>query len=172
MIAEDVAFPDPTTFVGSRAAVLLGYLDFYRSRLVAKLRCLPEEALRSSSLPSGWSPLELTNHLRFVERRWLEWGFEGQPVDQPWGDSRDGRWYVAPGRSREDVIGALSQQAEQTRLIVEAHTLADIGLPSPRWDGRPPASLERILLHLLQEYARHIGQLDIVVELAGGDVGE
>src|SRR6202000_2532189 len=135
MIAEGVAFPDPTTFVESRAAVLLGYLDFFRSRLVAKLRSLPDAAVRSSSLPSGWTALELANHLRFVERRWLEWGFEGQPVDEPWGDSRDGRWYVAPDRSREDVITALSEQAQQTRLIVEAHTLADIGLPSPRWDG-------------------------------------
>ena len=41
-------------------------------------------------------------------------------------------------------------------------------LPS---DGAPPATLERVLFHLLQEYARHLGHLDIVAELAGGPVG-
>ena len=50
--------------------------------------------------------------------------------------------------------------------------LADIGQPGPRWDGADPASLERVLFHLLQEYARHVGHLDIVVELADGQTGE
>jgi hypothetical protein len=39
-------------------------------------------------------------------------------------------------------------------------------------DGADPAPLERILFHLLQEYARHVGHLDIVSELAGGQTGE
>src|SRR5215472_13190418 len=41
-----------------------------------------------------------------------------------------------------------------------------------RWYGADPATLERILFHLLQEYARHVGHLDIVSELAGGPTGE
>ena len=59
-----------------------------------------------------------------------------------------------------------------TRAIVEAHDLADAGQPGERWDGNPPATLERILFHLLQEYARHLGHLDIATELAGGLTGE
>ena len=50
--------------------------------------------------------------------------------------------------------------------------LAAVGAPGPRWEGAEPASLERVLFHLLQEYARHLGHLDIVTELAGGPVGE
>jgi hypothetical protein len=50
--------------------------------------------------------------------------------------------------------------------------LSEVGKPGPRWDGAEPATLERILFHLLQEYARHAGHLDIVRELADGRVGE
>jgi uncharacterized damage-inducible protein DinB len=165
-------FPSPTLPVASRAEVFTGYLDYFRSRLVSKLRSLPEEELRSSRLPSGWPPIALIRHLRYVERRWLEWGFSGVPVTDPWGDERDGRWYVGPGETLDDLVAQLDDQASRTRAVVAEHDLADVGQPGERWDGAPPATLERVLFHLLQEYARHVGQLDVVAELAGGETGE
>ncbi|HTS94982.1 MAG TPA: DinB family protein [Streptosporangiaceae bacterium] len=167
-----IPFPEPTDPAASRAEVFLRYLDFFRSGLVDKLEGLPEGDLRRSRLPSGWAPIELLKHLAYVEMRWLEWGFEGRAVADPWGDRRDDRWYVAPGETLGDLVAALHAQADRTRAIVESHDLADIGQPGERWDGAPPASLERVLFHLLQEYARHLGQLDIVAELAGGPTGE
>jgi hypothetical protein len=47
-----------------------------------------------------------------------------------------------------------------------------VGQPGERWASQPPATLERVLFHLLHEYARHLGHLDIVTELAGGQTGE
>jgi uncharacterized damage-inducible protein DinB len=167
-----VPFPEPTTAVGSRAEVLLGYLGYFRARLVDKVRGLPESELRSSRLPSGWSPIELLKHLTYVELRWLEWGFEGRPVADPWGDRRDDRWYVGPTESLEELVVALDAQAQRSRAVVEAHDLAERGQPGPRWDGAEPATLERVLFHLVQEYARHVGHLDVVAELADGAVGE
>lgn len=158
--------------MSSRAEVFLGYLDYFRSRMVSKLEALPAHELRSSRLPSGWTPIELLKHLTYVELRWLEWGFEGRDVADPWADRRDDRWYVAPGETLEQLVAALHQQAVRTRVVVESHDLADIGQPGERWDGADPASLERILFHLLQEYARHVGHLDIVCELAGDQTGE
>jgi hypothetical protein len=93
-------------------------------------------------------------------------------VADPWGDGRDDRWYVAADETLEELVGALRAQAARTRAVVESHDLADTGQPGERWDGADPASLERILFHLLQEYARHVGHLDIVSELAGGQTGE
>ncbi len=167
-----VPFPEPTTPVSAPAAVFLGYLDYFRYQLVSKLQALPRSELRRSRLPSGWTPIELLNHLSHVEMRWLEWGFEGRDVADPWADSQDGRWHVAAGRDLEELVTALQAQAARTRAIVESHDLADIGQPGDRWDGADPPSLERILFHLLQEYARHIGHLDIASELAGGETGE
>jgi uncharacterized damage-inducible protein DinB len=167
-----VPLPEPTIPVPARAEVFLGYLDYFRSRLVGKLEALPAGELRRSRLPSGWTPIELLKHLTYVELRWLEWGFEGRDVPHPWADSRDGRWYVAGGETLEGLAGALRAQAVRTRAVVESHDLADIGQLGDRWDGADPSPLERILFHLLQEYARHVGHLDIVSELAGGQTGE
>jgi uncharacterized damage-inducible protein DinB len=167
-----VPFPEPTAPAGSRTEVFLRYLDYFRDRLAAKLRALPEAELRSSRLPSGWTPLQLLKHLTYVEMRWLEWGFEGRDVADPWGDRRDGRWHVAPEETLEDLLAKLNEQAARSKAIIESHDLAETGQPGDRWDGEPPATLERILFHLLQEYARHLGHLDVVSELAGGATGE
>jgi uncharacterized damage-inducible protein DinB len=167
-----VPFPEPTAPAGSRAEVFLRYLDFFRDRLAAKLRALPESELRSSRLPSGWTPLQLLKHLTYVETRWLEWGFEGRDVADPWGDRRDGRWYVAPEETLDDLLEKLTEQAARSTAVVESHDLGEAGQPGDRWDGEPPATLERVLFHLSQEYARHLGHLDIVSELAGGATGE
>ena len=69
-------------------------------------------------------------------------------------------------------MAALHARAARTRAIVESHDLDDRGQPGDRWDGGDPPALERILLHLLQEYARHLGHLDIISELADGELGE
>lgn len=165
-------FPSPTVPAASRAAVHLRYLDYFRAVLVAKLQGLPDDELRSSRLPSGWTPLELLKHVTHVEARWLEWGFEGRYVGDPWGDRRGGRWHVPAEETLAHLIGELENQADRSRVVVEAHTLDEVGQPGERWDGASPATLERVLLHLLQEYARHVGHLDVVRELIDGRVGE
>lgn len=165
-------FPSPTDPARSRAEVLLRYLDYFRSVLADKLDGLPDDELRRSRLPSGWAPIELLKHLTYVEMRWLEWGFEGKSVDAPWADSRDGRWYVAPDETLPQLLDALNRQAATSRAVVGSHDLADVGRPGERWDGAEPPSLERVLLHLLQEYARHAGHIDVVRELVDGRVGE
>jgi uncharacterized damage-inducible protein DinB len=170
--AISVPFPEPTTPAGSPAEVFLRYLDFFRSRLASKLETLPAAELRNSRLPSGWTPLELLKHLRYVELRWLEWGFEGRDVKDPWADSKDGRWAVGPEETLPGLLAGLQDQADKTRAIVDSHDLGDVGQPGDRWDGAAPATLERVLFHLVQEYARHLGHLDVVVELATGASGE
>jgi uncharacterized damage-inducible protein DinB len=165
-------FPEPSIPLSSRAEVLLGYLDYFRSRLVSKLEALPGGELRLSRLPSGWTPIELLKHLAHAELRWLEWRFEGRDVADPWADDRDGRWYVAADETLEELVAALHAQAARSRAVVESHDLADIGQPGDGWAGAEPGTLERVLLHLLQEYARHVGHLDIVSELADGQIGE
>lgn len=166
-----VPFPEPTSPVGSRAEIFLGYLDYFRA-VLRKLGGLPEDELRRSRLPSGWAPLELLKHLTYVELRWLDWGFEGSAVGEPWADQREGRWRIEPGENLDTLLAGLTERAARSRAIVEAHELSEKGQPGPRWGDADPASLERILFHLVQEYARHVGHLDIVRELADGAVGE
>ncbi|MEV6304022.1 DinB family protein [Actinoplanes sp. NPDC051861] len=165
-------FPTPMEPASGRAEVFVRYLDFYRETLLAKVAQLPETELRTSRLPSGWTPLELVKHLRWVELRWIEWGFQGGEVADPWGDRKDDRWYVAPEETAAKLIEELRRQGEVTAAAFTGTDLDTVGRPGPRWDGEAPPTLERIGFHLLQEYARHAGHLDIVVELAGGPTGE
>lgn len=148
------------------------YLDYFRETVLSKVSALPDDELRRSRLPSGWTPLELLKHLRYVELRWIEWGFQGSEVGEPWGDQRGDRWYVAPEETRDALVEALRAQGTHTATVAADNELTAVGAPGPRWAGAPPAPLERVLFHLLQEYARHLGQLDIVAELAGGPLGE
>ncbi len=165
-------FPSPTVPASSRTEVFLRYLDFFRSRVTAKIGDMPDAELRSSRLPSGWTPLELVKHLRYVELRWLEWGFEGRDGGDPWGDRQGDRWSVGPDETAATLLAGLQAQAARSRAIIEARRLDEVGQPGDRWDGADPATLERVLFHLLQEYARHVGHLDIVTELATGRSGE
>ena len=78
--------------------ILLQQLSYYRATLLAKLDGLSPDQLTGSILPSGWSPLGLLKHLVFVERRWMQWGFEADQVADPWGDhdpNSEG-WLVTP----------------------------------------------------------------------------
>lgn len=172
MVGMTMPFPSPTVPAAGRGEVFARYLDFFRETVVSKVSALPDGELRRSRLPSGWTPLELVKHLRFVELRWIEWGFQGQPIDEPWGDRRDDRWYVGPDESRDELLAALRAQGAHTAAVIAGTDLTAIGAPGPRWDGQEPPPLERVLFHLVQEYARHLGHLDIVTELAGGPVGE
>lgn len=165
-------FPAPTDHQASRADALLSYLDYFRSVIVDKVQGLPDEELRASRLVSGWTPLGLIKHLTYVELRWMVWGFAGERVEHPWADSRNDLWFVSDDERPLDLINDLHLQAARTRTIVRDHRLSDRGQPGPRWPDAEPATLERVLLHLIQEYARHAGHLDIVRELIDGRTGE
>lgn len=165
-------FLSPTDPATSRTEVMLRYLDYFRDQVVARIESLPDTELRASRVPSGWTPLELLKHLTYVELRWLEWGFAGSDVEDPWGDRRGERWHVGADETPSALVADLRAQAERSRAVIEAHPLDEVGAPGERWAGADPATLDRVLLHLLQEYARHVGHLDIVTEQAGGATGE
>lgn len=165
-------FPSPTGPVLPRDDIFLQYFDYFRERVIEKVTALPLDALMVSVVPTDWTALELVKHLTFVEMRWLEWGFEGHAVDEPWGDHVGDHWCISPDDTRDSLLTGLRERGLQTRAIVEHHGLDDVGEPGPRWDGAEPATLERVLFHLLQEYARHLGHLDVYAELADGPIGE
>jgi uncharacterized damage-inducible protein DinB len=164
--------PSPTGPVIARDEVFLTYLDYLRERTIDKIASLPLDALIVSVVPTDWTALELLQHLTFVEMRWLEWGFEGRPVEEPWADHLGDRWFVDSETTLEALIEALRARGLQTSRIIRRHDLDEVGRPGPRWGGDEPATLERVLFHLVVEYARHLGHLDIYCELADGLTGE
>jgi uncharacterized damage-inducible protein DinB len=171
-----MVYEEPSRTMVEPKELLLGYLDYYRAALLAKLDGLSDQDLRASRLPSGWSPLELFNHLIHMERRWLEWGFAGRQVVGPWADHLDGdpeaeRWVLPADASLASLTARLEETAQTTTEVTADAALTDPAQLGGRFDQDPPA-LSWILLHVLQEYARHLGHLDVVRELIDGTVGE
>jgi uncharacterized damage-inducible protein DinB len=163
--------PDPS--VSDPRELLLGYLDWYRDALMRKLAGLTDAQLRTPVEPLGWSPLGLVKHLGWVERRWMRWGFaaEDVPAYPPGGDRAE--WGVPAGEPTQSVMAAYREEVERSRSLAATADLSQQARTGGRF--RQPAeapSLARILFHLLQEYARHLGHLDVARELVDGVTGE
>src|SRR5579863_2509153 len=119
--------PSPTGSAMARAEVFLMYLDYFRGRVIEKVASLPPDALVVSVVPTDWTALELVKHLTYVEMRWLEWGFEGQPVEEPWGDHLGDRWCVGPDDTLDTLVEELRGRGEKTGAIVRRHALEERG---------------------------------------------
>lgn len=163
MIEQHEQVPDDT------AEALLAYLDEHRSDVRAKLAELDPADLTTSRVPTGWSPLGLLHHLVSMERRWLVWLFLGEEVEHPWAD--DGDAEGAPWNDDvdlDDLLARLDDGGRRTREIVQAYALDDRRDPTGKLGTDEVPSLQAILLHVSDEYSRHLGHLDVAVELARG----
>ena len=165
-------FPEPASTPDLRG-LMLDYLDFLRGVVADKLEGLGEQELRSSVVPSGWTPAGLVNHLVNVERRWLRWGFLAEPVPDPWRDHADDDGWVTPDATAAELRSLLESTGARSRAIVEEHELTETAAVGGRFtDATEAPQLQWILLHLIQELARHAGHLDIARELVDGVTGE
>lgn len=172
---ERPAWMDPLDGPGMKVSdareLLLGYLDWYRETLLRKISGLSDTQLRTPVEPLGWSPLGLVNHLGWVERRWMRWGFAAEDVVAwpPGGDAEEFR----ADEPADRVLAAYDAEVRRSREVTAGAALTDVARLGGRFsdpDQAPP--LARILFHLLQEYARHVGHLDVARELIDGVTGE
>jgi uncharacterized damage-inducible protein DinB len=165
-------FPEPASTDDLRG-LLLDYLDFFRGVVAGKLEGLTDAHLTESVVPSGWTPSGLVHHLVNVERRWLEWGFLGRQVEEPWRDATEDGGWITLDLPVVELEAMLDETAARTRSIVESHQLSEVAATTGRFrDPDTAPQLQWILLHLIQEYARHVGHLDIARELVDGRTGE
>lgn len=164
-------FPEPTSATADSGELFARYLDFYRETVLAKVAALDAHDLRTSRLPSGWTPVELLSHLAHMEQRWFVWGFLGEQVPSPWGDDRHSRWHVSDEVTPDQLVMMLRAVGERTTAVLAGTSLDAVAAVGGRFQDDPPTLLW-ICFHVLQEYARHTGHLDIAVELAGGPTGE
>jgi len=165
-------FPEPAATADLRG-LLLTYLDFYRDAVIDKLDGLDAATVQVSVVPSGWTAAGLVNHLANVERRWMRWGFVAEDISDPWRDHDGDDGWVSPRVDVTELASRLRRAGGNTRRIAEAHALTDRAAVGGRFTDEAAApQLQWILLHLIQEYARHAGHLDSWRELHDGEVGE
>ncbi|KOG29697.1 DinB family protein [Streptomyces resistomycificus] len=151
---------------------LTTFLDYARDTARAKCEDVSAENARKAPLPG--SPLMtlsgLVNHLRWVEYYWFQVVFLGEEDKGPWTDEDpDREMRIAVDFPLSDVLTEYAEQAARYRELVAAHDL-DAKAERSNGDGRR-VDLRWILLHLIEETARHNGHLDIVRELVDGRTG-
>jgi uncharacterized damage-inducible protein DinB len=160
--------PEPP-YLGDEDQTLVGFLDFHRATLLWKLEGLDDEQLRRPMVPSGTSLLGMVKHLAYVERWWFQQVWAGREVTYPWTDEDpDADWRVEPSETTADILALYRGECDASREIVAASSPLDEVAHHPRRE----LSRRWILVHMIEETARHNGQADILREQLDGVTGE
>lgn len=166
---------EPPTMAGERET-LIAFLRWQRETLELKCAGLtPGEMARRSVEPSTMSLLGLLRHMADVERGWFRWFMAGEDVPDRFSsdDNPDGDF---AGATDDSEVVAEAWEAWRTEVAwaeryVAIHSDLNIaGKRTDRWRGQ--LSLRWVLVHMIEEYARHNGHADLLRERIDGRVGQ
>jgi uncharacterized damage-inducible protein DinB len=148
--------------------MLQAFLDWYRLTLLHKCAGLTGAQLAERSVPpSSLSLLGLVRHMTKVERAWFRQRFAGEPVTSPFGDDADADFdRLDPARAAADY----ARLTEEIKLADAA--VANASLDDTFVHRGEVMSLRLIYLHMIEEYARHMGHADLLRERIDGTTGQ
>jgi uncharacterized damage-inducible protein DinB len=158
--------------------MLLAFLDYQRRVLARKAEGLTDEQVRIAACPpSDMTLLGLIRHMADVERAWFERGVLDSEVGpiffgaaHPDGDD-DGDFHPPSDATIAEAFAAYWREIELANEI----TAAEASLDTVERRSRPPRpqySLRWILVHMIEEYARHCGHADLLRQAIDGSVGD
>jgi uncharacterized damage-inducible protein DinB len=163
------------------ATTLRAFLDYHRDTLRWKTAGLTADQLRTPLPPSDLTLGGLVKHLALVESDWLSVALRGEPLLPPfdtvdWSADRDWDFHSAAADSPEELRSLFDASVAASDRILDAALAAPGGLDAlaVREDrrGHERFSLRWILVHLIEEYARHNGHADLIRESLDGMTGE
>jgi uncharacterized damage-inducible protein DinB len=167
--APDVERPGgPLT--GPERPLLQAFLDWHRATLLYKCAGRAGEQLAERAVPpSQLSLLGLVRHMTKVERIWFRRRYAGEPVESPFGDETDADFeHVDPARAAADY----ARLTEEFKLADAAVANASLDDTCVHERSSEVFSLRMIYLHMIEEYARHLGHADLLRERIDGVTGE
>jgi uncharacterized damage-inducible protein DinB len=156
---------------GSERETLRAFLDYHRATLALKCAGLSDDELRRRSMPpSTLTLLGLVQHMAEVERTWFRRVVGGEDIPLRW--SREGDFqaaYDASASTRSIAFDAWQEEVAHARRIEEAAGSLDVLAHNARWGE--DVSLRLVMVHMIQEYARHNGHADFLREGIDGVTG-
>lgn len=154
---------------GPERELLAAFLDYNRETLLWKISGLDDEALRRRLVPSQTTLLGLVKHLAAVERSWFQRTFAGRDVPTPWTDADpDADFRIEPDETTAQILALYQAEIAISRQIAAAAPSLDAVAQRPD----RPVSLRWIMVHMIEETARHVGHADILREQIDGATGE
>jgi uncharacterized damage-inducible protein DinB len=159
-------------FVADERTQLVGWLDLQRAIVRVKCEGLSDTDARRSVLPG--SPLMTmagaVSHLRWAEHCWFEVVFLGRPaVGRQFGDGPEEADTTFSGQPLDRLLADYERQCALSNEIAAAHSLDDVG--KHHGFRAAAATLRWILIHMVEETARHAGRMDAIRELLDEEKG-
>lgn len=158
---------------------LLGFIAFHRDTVRWKVSGLSAEQLATPHPPSDLTLAGLLRHLTYVENYWTQEILDGQGQGEPWAGvdwsaDPDWEWHSAGGVAGDQLLAAFDEQiADSDRRLRAAWQAGGGDALSEKADrSGVPYSVRWILVHLVEEYARHNGHADLLRESIDGRTGE
>jgi uncharacterized damage-inducible protein DinB len=179
VMVDEFGRPEPPR-EGGEVATLLGFLDYQRATLEWKCRGLSDEQLRVALGPSSMTLGGLLKHLACVEDSWFTEVVAGEPAVEPWASANfreepEWSWQSAASDSGEYLRALWTEAADRSRAVVQAQLsrgeAAALSATHADWQLAHPVSLRWVLVHLIEEYARHNGHADLLRESVDGQTG-
>lgn len=159
--------------VADERTTLEAFLDFYRAAFAAKVRGLTDEQANRRLVPSQTTPASLVKHLARVEMSWFQHRLAQTPLEElPYlqrvfaDPDRDFR--VEPDETVDVLLARYEEQCETSRAIASTKELDDV-VPHPELGE---VSMRWIVVHMIEETARHAGHADILREQIDGRTGD
>jgi uncharacterized damage-inducible protein DinB len=163
------------------AATLVGFLDYQHATLEWKCRGLSDEQLRVTLPPTSMTLGGILKHLACMEDYWFTEVVAGEPTPEPWASADtkadpDWEWNSAAHDTGDELRVLWTERVERSRAVVDARLAQGeaeaLGETHPAWGGQGRASLRWVLVHMVEEYARHNGHADLIRESIDGQTGE
>ena len=161
--------------VADEKTSLAQFLDYLRATVLWKIEGLGSEQAVGSPIPTTELTLAgIVKHLAFVEDHWFQDVFLGTSLPEPWAtapfdDDRDWEFHSATTNDVADTYALYQVACERSREVLSQTTLD--GLSVGLRDGEP-FSMRWIMLHMIEETARHAGHADLLREAIDGETGE
>ena len=158
----------PSKYEAGEKETLHSSLQQHRELMLWKLEGLDDDALRRSPVPSGTTLLGLVKHLGAVEFGWfcLTFGRETEPLPFD-DDDENADLRIEPGETTADIVAFYRRAWVTADQVISELDLDDTGTS---WAG-DAVSLRWVLVHMIEETARHTGHADVVRELLDGTTG-
>jgi uncharacterized damage-inducible protein DinB len=164
---------------GTELDTLLGGLERQRGYVAWKCGNLDSAGLAATLAPSTMTLGGLLKHLALVEDDWFSVKLHGREPHAPWNNvdwaaDADWDWHSAAADSPDQLMSLWREAIGRSRILV-AEAIADGGLDrlaSFTWPDGRAFSLRRLIMDMIEEYARHVGHADLLRESVDGLVGE
>ena len=172
---DEYGRPEPP-LAGDEAATLVGFLEYQRATLAWKCRGLTDEQLRLALPPTNMTLGGMLKHLARVEDGWFFDVVAERGKSEPWASMEwAAEWVDAAEHTGDELWRLWEERVESSRAIVAEQLAAGpdaLDRTHPAWGGQGFPSLRWVLVHMIEEYARHNGHADLLRQSIDGETGE